>query len=178
VIDTNGNLTRYVYAQDRKQTPGTSFDSNNQEDFRQSYLSEIHYTGKAERRGAAALDASQDREAGAYAIAFLRQRSALGGLADRPEITTSARTGFKVVTRHLLDRVQVWLVDGPRAHWGIVREYALHYESGDFRKTRLASVEVFGKGGVGVSPAFYSHRFGYTSRSRLRFRARELSGLA
>jgi hypothetical protein len=178
VIDTNGNLTRYVYAQDRKQTPGTSFDSNNQEDFRQSYLSEIHYTGKAERRGAAALDASQDREAGAYAIAFLRQRSALGGLADRPDITTSARTGFKVVTRHLLDRVQVWLVDGPRAHWGIVREYALHYESGDFRKTRLASVEVFGKGGVGVSPAFYSHRFGYTSRSRLRFRARELSGLA
>jgi RHS repeat-associated protein len=163
VIDTNGNLTRYIYEQDRRQSPGTDFDANNPEDFRQAYLSEIHYSGKASRRGAGALDSAQDREAGVYAVTFLRQSDSLGGLADRPDITISARTGFKVVTRHLLDRVQVWLVDGPAAQRGIVREYALHYESGDFSKTRIASIEVFGRGGVENGRSFYRHRFGYTS---------------
>jgi RHS repeat-associated protein len=161
VIDTNGNLCRYIYEQDQKNTPGTAFDAATGQDFRQSYLSEIHYTGKASRTGAAALDASQDSESGAYAIVFQRVRSN-GVLTDRPDVITSARTGFKIVTRHLLERVQVWLLSGPSNQTGIVREYRMNYELGDFGKSRIASLDVFGRGGDNGTAPFYSHRFAYT----------------
>jgi len=160
VIDPNGNLTRYLYELDQKRVSGTAFDAATGEDFRQSYLAEIHYSGKAPRLGAGAL--SQDVESGAYAVVFRRQRDDSGRLADRPDIVTNARSGFKIVTRHLLDRVQVWLLSGPADQTGIVREYALRFESGDFGKSRLASVEVFGRGGVDGGASFYRHRFSYT----------------
>jgi RHS repeat-associated protein len=161
VVDPNGNLTRYIYELDQKHTSGTAFDAATGEDFRQSYLAEIHYSGRAPRLGVNAL--SQDTESGAYAIIFQRQRDGSGRLADRPDVVTTARTGFKIVTRHLLDHVQVWQIAGPATQTGIVREYALHYEAGAFGKSRLASVEVFGRGGVATGSSFYRHRFSYTS---------------
>jgi RHS repeat-associated protein len=162
VIDTNGNLCRYVYEQDQKRSPGTAFDAATGEDFRQSYLAEIHYTGKAARLGPPAVSSGSDAETGAYAVIFQRRHDG-AGIADRPDIVNSARTGFKIVTRHLLERVQVWLLAGPAEQRGIVREYVLRYELGDFGKTRLASVDVFGRGGDDGSAPFNSHRFAYTS---------------
>jgi len=161
VIDPNGNLTSFVYELDQKRAGGTAFDAATGEDFRQSYPAQIIYSGRAPRLGAGAL--SEVTETGAYAVTFLRQRDAFGNLADRPDIVTTARSGFKMVTRHLLDRVQVWLLSGPAGQTGIVREYALHYEPGDFGKSRLASVEVFGRGGVDGGALFHRHKFSYTS---------------
>ncbi|HYS09616.1 MAG TPA: SpvB/TcaC N-terminal domain-containing protein [Myxococcales bacterium] len=162
VIDTNGNLCHYVYEQDQKRSPGTAFDAATGEDFRQSYLTEIHYTGKAARLGPSAVSSGSDAETGAYAVIFQRRHEG-AGIADRPDIVTSARTGFKIVTRHLLERVQVWLLAGPAEQRGIVREYVLRYELGDFGKSRIASVDVFGRGGDNGSAPFNTHRFSYTS---------------
>src|SRR5262249_36592042 len=144
-----------------KRSPGTAFDAATGEDFRQAYLTEIHYTGKTPRLGSSAVF-GPDAETGAYAVIFQRRHDG-AGIADRADIVTSARTGFKVVTRHLLERVQVWLLAGPAEQQGIVREYVLRYELGDFGKSRIASVDVFGRGGDDGSAPFNTHRFSYTS---------------
>src|SRR5260370_17425918 len=83
VIGLNGNLTRYIYEQDQRRVAGTAFDALTGEDFRQAYLAGIHYSGKASRTGAAALNAASDREPGAYSAVF-RRAQPNGHLLHRP----------------------------------------------------------------------------------------------
>src|SRR5262249_42503698 len=120
VIDLNGNLTQFVYQQDQKNTAHpTPFDNATRVDFRQAYLSEVHYSGKAARTGPDAVDVTRVLEPGIYAVYFQRAQDGQGGLLDRPDIVVNARTGFKVVTRHLLERIQVAVLAGPPSQQGV-----------------------------------------------------------
>src|SRR5262249_49363102 len=59
----------------------------------------------------------------------------------RPDRAISGRAGFKVVTRHLLRTVHVKFRDQ------VIRDYVLTYAHGQFERSVLASVKVYGAGG-------------------------------
>lgn len=86
--------------------------------------------------------------------------------AARPDAVVSGRAGFKTVTRHLLRAVHV------KFQAEIVRSYVLTYQHGQFDKSILSSIRVFGLGGCAASgdafatptctaPLFHEHRFDY-----------------
>jgi RHS repeat-associated protein len=160
VLDANGNLTLYRYVQDRKQTPGTAFDAANGEDFRQIYLHEIYYSGRATREASVGASDFPGTEAGIYLVRLLREADG-AALRERPDITTSGRMGFKVVTRYRLGRVQVRL--NTPDDQSIIREYRLSYTQGDFGKSRLVKIEQFGVAGVDGGALFHQHGLEYTS---------------
>jgi hypothetical protein len=139
VVDPNGNLTRFVYQHDNRDDLA---DRRYAEDFRQVYLSDVFYTGRAARN-----DASF-RSDGPYHVQLTYRPE------NRSDLVTSGRLGFKVVTRKLLGAVRVEL---NRAR---IREYVLDYETGDFGKSRLKSVTALAADGT----PFYSHGLEYTSK--------------
>jgi RHS repeat-associated protein len=85
-------------------------------------------------------------------------------VGTRPDVQSSARAGFEMQTRELLDEVEVREELGPSSPQTI-RRYHLFYETGEFGKTRLKSIGVYGP--AAVSPAdvtagrFYEHAFTY-----------------
>ncbi|HET7505672.1 MAG TPA: SpvB/TcaC N-terminal domain-containing protein [Kofleriaceae bacterium] len=71
---------------------------------------------------------------------------------DRPDVIITGRSGFQVLTRKRLDHVDVQLAGD------IIRRYALAYQAGDFGKSLLASVSLFG---VGAAQQLTAHSFAY-----------------
>lgn len=90
----------------------------------------------------------------------------------RPDRLVSGRPGFKLVTRRLLRAVRVKLGSE------IIREYVLTYAHGQFDKTVLASVRVYGTGGCAAALGAFTapscsganfldeHRFTYFAESQ------------
>lgn len=96
----------------------------------------------------------------AYSVAFELDD------ATRPDAIVSARPGFKTIVRHLLRKVTV------RFGEQVVRDYVLTYEHGQFDKSLLKSIKVYGSGGCNAganafvaptcSGAFFNeHTFDY-----------------
>ncbi len=140
VVDSNGNLTRFAYQLDHRD--GLE-DRRHAEDFRQMYLSDVWYSGRAARKD------GTWRSDGPYHV----QLAHLPG--DRTDLVASGRLGFKVVTRKRLGSIRVEL-GGER-----IREYALRYEAGDFGKSLLESVSVLSADGT----PFYRHDMEYTRKA-------------
>lgn len=78
---------------------------------------------------------SHPQKPAAYSVLFV-----LDGVG-RPDRAISGRGGFKLVNRHLLRRVVV------RFGTDVVREYVLSYAHGEFEKSLLSNVRVYGLGG-------------------------------
>jgi RHS repeat-associated protein len=162
VIDLNGNLTVYGYDFDSRDV--ATLDAGGHADavahgepFTQAYLRTITYTGRAPRTGADALAAVT--ESGAYRVELRSERSGRVHLL-RTDVISSARTGFKVLTRRRLGSIAVTLVDGAGTHG--IREYRLEYETGNYGKSRLKRIGVYGAWEGGASPPFfYAHDLGY-----------------
>jgi RHS repeat-associated protein len=87
---------------------------------------------------------------------------------SRPDHITSGRQGFKTATTKLLRAVRV------RFQSQVIREYVLTYNHGEFQKSLLASIAVYGGGGCGPSlnafsaptcssggQLFHTHTFDY-----------------
>ncbi len=139
VVDANENLTELVYQHDDR---GGALDGIYSEDFRQVYLADVYYTGHAART------ATSVPTRGPYHVHFGHRT------ANRTDIVTSGRLGFKTMTRKVLASIQVEYRDAR------VREYALAYETGDFGKSRLRTLKVFGADGT----PFYEHAFDYANK--------------
>ncbi|HWO22671.1 MAG TPA: toxin TcdB middle/N-terminal domain-containing protein [Kofleriaceae bacterium] len=126
----------------------TDAESGPGEPFRELYPSRIEYTSHA------SLPA-------AYAVHFDLDD---GG---RPDRIVSGRAGFKTVTRKLLRSIRVTF------QGGLVRQYVLTYGHGEFDKTVLSSIRVYGTHGCAAggdafttpscapSSLFHEHRFDY-----------------
>lgn len=113
VVDRHGNVSRYSYRLD---------DVAGAEPGRELYPSQISYTESATL-------------AAPYQITFELDDG------TRPDQLSSGRTGFKVVTRHLLRAVHVQYRNRD------VRTYVLTYLHGTFGKSVLRSIKVYGAGG-------------------------------
>ena len=125
VKDPSGNTVDYTYHLDS----GTSG-----EPFRQLYPKQIDYTGV---NGSGAH----------YHVKFV-----LDAAGTRLDAFSSARPGFKVYTRHLLDHVDIL------AGTDLVRRYQFLYTTGDFQKSLLQHVVVYGKG---AATELTRHTFDY-----------------
>jgi RHS repeat-associated protein len=148
VTDVHRNTTKIFYQSDHD--PGSADHSSPREPSRELYPERIEYT-------------SHPLLAAAYAIDFVLDD---GGRGDK---IVSGRAGFKMVTRHLLRAIRV------RFGTEIIRQYVLTYAHGQFDKSVLANVRVFGLGGCAqggsayATPAcpsetlFHEHRFDYFS---------------
>src|SRR5205807_1390982 len=108
------------------------------------------YTGRGARTGSGAVDPS-DGSGGPYMVDFVRE--------IRPDdVIVSGRLGFKTLTRYRLKQVVVSTSAGKTP--GTIRSYQLHYAAGDFKKSLVDRIEVYGAAGS----AFYSHSFEYTRK--------------
>jgi RHS repeat-associated protein len=154
VVDTNGNLTELGYELDHRDRDDGVYN----EDFRQMYLRDVWYTGYANR-------GDQALEGGDPGVYHVRLSHELAGIypATRTDVITSGRLGFKTMLRRRLGSVLVELTKGPDK--GVIREYKLSYEQGDFGKSRLKAIAVFGTGGAGAGKLFYSHSFEWENAS-------------
>jgi len=162
VVDAHGNLALYRYTPDHRKAPGTRFDEDNHEDFRQLYPREILYSGKVARADAV-LDADaflRAAELGPYLVQLELERDGIAP-RERPDIQITGRMGFKAVTRYRLGRVKVRLNTAQEDT--VIREYRFSYEQGDFGKSRLKRVEQFGLGGVEGGAFFHAHQLEYQS---------------
>ncbi len=149
VIDRNGNGTEIVWTEDEKSSaPAGPFVAQSSEDFRQVYPSTINYASK----GGSTSTPLSPVSGGPYLVSFIAEPS------ERPDVVTSARLGFKVATRLRLGAIRVQLGDQ------IIREYVLAYGTGDFGKSLLSSIAVYGEGGAQGGQLFYSHGLSYTQR--------------
>jgi len=134
--DTNGNNVQYRYVRvadvglAQGSVPGYEL-----------YIKTIYYTG-------------YQNQAGRYKVTFIRDREL--GESRRPDITISARGGFKQVTADLLRKVEIRFDDQP------VRSYVFNYREGAFRKTLLESITQLGEDGA----AFNTHTFDYYDDAR------------
>ncbi|HSN11184.1 MAG TPA: SpvB/TcaC N-terminal domain-containing protein, partial [Propionibacteriaceae bacterium] len=162
VIDLNGNLTSYTYDYDSWRTPGVPESGRptpvtHAEPFTQAYLRSITYSGRAPRIGSGAL--ADVLETGPYRVELQCQRSG-GAFLLRPDVITSGRSGFKVVTRRRLASITVKLVGGAAVSG--IRRYDLTYESGSGGKSRLKKVDVLGAWESGEQgPLFHTHELEY-----------------
>jgi len=154
VIDANGNLTQYSYLTDKK-APGAQG-----EDFRWLYLSGVRYSGTAERTGMGALSGGVP---GVYRVDFLPESTPSAGNTVREDAISSGRFGFKTLLRYRLGRIRVY-AELPGGHT-LVREYRLTYKPGDFSKSLLERIQLWGVGGVASGTLFHEHELGYTSTS-------------
>ncbi|HWO21309.1 MAG TPA: SpvB/TcaC N-terminal domain-containing protein, partial [Kofleriaceae bacterium] len=142
----------------------TDAESGPGEPFRELYPSRIEYTAHP------SLSA-------AYAVHF--------DLDDgtRPDRVVSGRAGFKTVTRKLLRSLRVTF------QGDLVRQYVLTYRRGEFDKTVLSSIRVYGTQGCAAggdafaspscAPAslFHEHRFDYHAEEQA-FSAAQQWGIA
>ena len=124
VEDINGNQVNYTY------TVATQ-TSSEPEPWVQVYPASIAYTAS-----------SAGGPAPAYSVVFTPQ-------SGRGDTFRTGRPGFQVVTDQLLSTIQV--KDGTT----IVREYDLSYvpNGGDFRKSLLWKIQLYGKGGKAAGGA-------------------------
>ena len=164
VVDTNGNLTEFFYDLDdrsqRTTLPSGQPAVHHGEEFQQLYLASIQYSGRAAREGGLALAGGTS---GLYQVQVESEQDGQGNLLERPDAITSARLGFKVVTRRRLHAVRVKY--GSQQ----IREYRFTYEQGSFGKSRMTRADVYGSGD---SPQlFYIHTFAYTDASPIPFDA-------
>ncbi|HKY35097.1 MAG TPA: SpvB/TcaC N-terminal domain-containing protein [Polyangiaceae bacterium] len=141
VEDTFGNAMTVSYRRDQ---------GNNGEPFVQVYPLRIDYASHV----ASGLQA-------AYHVDFVLNRTP-GTAPSRPDVIIGGRTGFQVLTRYLLDRIDVRLGDTE-----VIRSYALDYTTGDFSKTLLETVGLHGvgtraaSGAVTLGGRLYEHRLDY-----------------
>jgi hypothetical protein len=119
VQDVHGNVTQFNYFID----DDPSDPINNPEESREIYPLSIAYTSHASKPEAA------------YTISFLLDDG------TRPDRIISGRAGFKTVTKHLLRAVRVAFRGAP------IRDYVLTYAHGQFSKTVLSNISVFGTDG-------------------------------
>jgi hypothetical protein len=128
VEDTYGNFITYEY---RKATGNTPDGDTSGLPWVQVYPSRIAYTGGSNLTPP-------------YAILFHSSESDHWGLSgSRLDTISTARSGFDVRTRELLDEIEVWLeATAPTAT--TIRRYHLAYGTGDFAKTVLQSIGVYG----------------------------------
>jgi hypothetical protein len=154
VIDLNGNLTEFGYDLDHRDRG----DGVYREDFRQVYLRDIWFTGTADRN-------TQALEGGDPGVYHVRLSHELAGAhpATRSDVITSGRLGFKTMLRRRLGSILVELTKGEKA--GVIREYRLSYEQGDFGKSRLTAIDVYGSGGFAAGKLFYTHTFQWENAS-------------
>jgi RHS repeat-associated protein len=159
VVDAHGNLTEYGYDIDHN-THSTDFDLASQQDFSQVYLTSIRFSGTADRFGGSWDAGSGDDFP--YEVDLVSEESRPYVAQDRSDIIVSGRMGFKTALRRRLGRILVKFKD-PKLGNRTLREYALHYRTGDFGKSLVSSIEVYGEGGSSNGHLFYSHGFEYTS---------------
>lgn len=124
IIDPHGNTVELTYDIDSGQSG---------EPWVQIYPRRIVYTGGP---GSAPY----------YSIEFIRDS---GGRVDR---FSSARPGFKTLTRYLLDHIDI-IAGGE-----LVRRYRLEYRPGGFARSLLQSIAVVGEDGA---TELYRHSFAY-----------------
>src|SRR5262249_543661 len=86
-----------------------------------------------------------------YSVAFALEAD------DRPDVIINGRAGFQVLTRKRLDFVDVKLADD------IIRRYDVFYQTGDFGKSLVSSIALFG---VGAAQPLYAHGFNYFTAPR------------
>ncbi|MGG9972492.1 SpvB/TcaC N-terminal domain-containing protein [Ferruginibacter sp. SUN002] len=124
--DLNGNYVKYVYETiENAGVVGSTILG------KQLYIKEIVYTG-------------HDNVDGPYHIEFIRK-------TGREDIDINCRTGLKVVTADLLDKVKISMNGQP------IRAYQYNYTEGAFKKTLLKSFsELDADGNI-----FYSHKLDY-----------------
>ena len=115
-IDLHGNTVSYTYVQDA--------DSSGGEPWVQVYPAAISYT-------------STQGGGDFYQVRFI-----LDDGQQRPDHISTGRSGFKVVTRRRLTRIDML------AGSDLVRSYLFQYQEGEFRKTLLASVAETGEDGT------------------------------
>lgn len=95
-----------------------------------------------------------------YSVEFVRDDG------RRPDEVVNARGGFVVKTTELLRKVRV------KFGTEVIRDYVLTYKAGDFEKTVLESIRVYGVGGCDAGrnafavpscadELFHKHEFGY-----------------
>jgi len=128
VIDLHGNTVAYSYV------PDSGGGGGNGESWVQIYPAAIDYTG------APGLEP------------FYHVRFRLDDGEQRPDRTSSGRSGFKTYTRRRLDRVDVLAGDA------LVRRYLFDYATGDFGKSLLHSIAVTGEDDTAE---LYRHTFSY-----------------
>lgn len=130
VVDPNGNFVQYHYA--KVSDPGIAGGNAGYN----IYPDSITYTGSGDTEGK-------------YSVVFIRDRQL--NKAARPDISISARWGFKQVTADLLKKIMV------RYNGKDIRSYELTYITGEFSKTLLDSIKEFDAAGK----LFTAHSFQY-----------------
>lgn len=135
--DTNGNYVEYRYEHDEFSN-GTNGAGDGGTEF---YLSEIHYTKNDSNLGDAY-----------YKIQFKTD-----GGGNRDDVQINARLGLVQVTSHLLDEIEIFLVEGgdniP------IRSYQFDYENPNFSKKQLTKISEYDAN----DQLFYSNTLEYWS---------------
>jgi len=132
IIDTNDNNVIYTYynTTDMPETGG--------ERAAQIYLESISYTGIG-------------MNPGPYRLVFNRDDG-----KKRPDRIINCRSGFKVITKHRLDSIDVML------NSNYIRKYVFEYEQENTRISRLQYIKHYGEGNiVGDDNLFNTHGLKY-----------------
>jgi RHS repeat-associated protein len=142
MTDTYGNQMKYRYQADNASVQA---ETGNSEPFAQLYPQGIDYTSNAGTGLAAA-----------YHVNFVLDDISAGG--RRADAFSNARSGFQVLTRHLLKAIEV-RVDLPGGATNqLVRKYVLGYVDGAFSKKLLSNVSMLGQDGA---TSLYTYNFTY-----------------
>ena len=154
MTDTNGNLTHYSYFEDtEKREPLV-----HTEPFTKKYINQILYTDheQAPSLGNTLRSLFRSSLTPAYKVEF-GWDCERDGYTQRRDVSVTTITGFKVVTRCLLEDIRVALT-ATNDEDTTIRSYRLAYTQGFYFKQLLSSVSVFGSDGG----EFYSHSFDYS----------------
>jgi RHS repeat-associated protein len=156
VTDPFGNTMTYEY----RTASGFTPDANpNGLPWRQLYASRIRYTAGPGLAAAYSVVLSSSE---ASHIGFPQVNPNVPGM--RADVLSSARGGFDVQTRELLDEIEVRQETGAGSPQTI-RRYHLFYTAGDFGKTLLQQIGVYGPSAVNGSDLtagrFYEHTLAY-----------------
>jgi RHS repeat-associated protein len=151
VVDTFGNQMAVTYFTDT---------GNNGDEFRQIYPIAIDYTShptapvvSAAYRVRLALDCPAGSPPNGLAAEFCVSSQSTN-TTPRPDVGLDGRLGFQVATRYRLDHADVLMGST------IIRRYQLNYVEGDFRKSLLKSLAMYGKA---ASVKFEEQTFDYFS---------------
>lgn len=117
--DTNGNYVEYIYETDTYEGTGAG---NNGTEF---YLSEIHYTKN---------DVNNND-------AYYKVKFKTDGGGNRDDVQINARLGLIQVTSHLLDEIEIFLVEGGSDV--PIRSYQFQYDDPNFLKKQLTQISEY-----------------------------------